>query len=163
MITQKRLQELLYYNPNNGDFIRLKTSYNKPQQIGTIAGDKIPGQYVRISIDGERYYAHRLAWLWMAGEWPKEEIDHVNGIRNDNRWNNLRSASRKKNAQNHTKPRSDNKSGYLGVSFDSKRNKWTARIKINSTYKYLGRFDIKEDARDAYIKAKRKYHEGCTI
>jgi hypothetical protein len=97
--------------------------------------------YLMGRIFNKSYKAHRVLWALYYGEWPKDQIDHLNGVRNDNRIINLRSVSQSENNRN-MKMRSDNKSGCVGVSFDSSRGKWMARI--NSTN--IGRFDTVEDA-----------------
>ncbi len=163
MITQERLKELLHYDPETGIFMRITSPLQRNDLLGKVAGHNTGSGYKRICIDGYKYYCHRLAWLYMTGNWPDQEIDHISGKRDDNSWGNLRDVSRKINAQNFTKPRSDNKSGYLGVSFDKQKKKWVARIKIENVYKFLGYFFNKEEAHQAYIKGKREYHKGCTI
>lgn len=163
MLTQERLKELLHYDPETGIFTRISAPSQRSDLLGKVAGANNGSGYKMISIDGIKYYCHRLVWLYVHGAFPEDEIDHMNGSRSDNRFKNLRDASRLKNAQNFTKPRSDNTSGYLGVSYDKRRERWIARIKVKDSYKYLGRFLVKEDARDAYLVAKRKYHDGCTI
>lgn len=169
MITQQRLKSLLNYDPKTGLFTWIATAKtgNHDAFVLHAAGDaagSISGiGYARVTIDGQRYYCHRLAWFYMMGAWPTHEIDHKNGDRGDNRWANIRHATRRLNAQNMRKARTDSNSGCLGVSWDSARSKWVARIKISDNYKFLGRFATKELASTAYIKAKRNHHKGCTI
>lgn len=167
-LTQARLKEVLEYSPELGTFKWLtekKTGKHDAFKLH-MAGDLVSNAghpYPRVTIDGERHYLHRLAWLYMEGEWPKEEIDHQDGDKTNIKWNNLRSASSTLNKQNTRKPRSHNKSGHLGVSWDAKREKWTARIKVDGTYRYLGRFLLVEQAAQTYLDAKRQLHAGCTI
>lgn len=137
----------LHYCPDSGEFTR----------AGLAAGGQDGLGYVRIRVDGNKYKAHRLAWLYVFGEWPVGMIDHINGIRSDNRLCNLRDVGRAANIQNQRRPRSDNTSGYLGVSLH-RSGKWKASIQANGKYVYLGLFVSKEDARDAYVQAKRKLH-----
>ena len=89
MITQERLKQLYRYEPDTGRFIRIY-SKQRPDTIGRIAGAPHGNGYLEITIDGRTYYAHRLAWLYMTGAWPKGQIDHKNCIRYDNKWENLR-------------------------------------------------------------------------
>lgn len=162
MLTQERLKQVIKYNPETGSFERVEC-FQRPDVVGLCSLNRQGNGYHRVTIDGKRYYRHRLAWFYMTGEWPVDEIDHINGNRADNRWVNLRDVVPKTNQQNRRQAASSSKSRVLGVSWDSARGKWTARIQIGSVYKGLGRFDDKEDARAAYINAKRLLHEGCTI
>jgi hypothetical protein len=162
MITQELLKELLDYSQDTGMFV-WKINRGKRFCAGRTAGSLTGKGYRRIKIYGDRYQAHRLAWLYVFGKFPDNYIDHINGIRNDNRINNLRDVSIKTNLQNQRKPQVDSKSGYLGVSWDKRAKKWKARIMINDEQKYLGLFATAEEAHAGYLSAKRHYHEGCTI
>jgi hypothetical protein len=110
-----------------------------------------------LSIDGRQYAAHRLAWLHMTGEWPPADIDHANGDPGDNRWNNLRAATRAQNISNGRK-RSTNTSGFKGVSWRSAKEKWQAAITVNGLKRFLGYFDDPAEAHAAYVRAAEKYH-----
>ena len=160
VLTTGRLREVLAYDADTGIFTRLERSAAKVR-IGDIAGGIDPQGYTLIRVDLKRYRAHRLAWLYMTEVWPDGQIDHINGIRSDNTWGNLRDVTNTINCQNKHQARSDNKSGFLGVSRDKKA--WRAVITINGARKYLGRHETPEIAYAAYLKAKRRYHEGCTI
>lgn len=101
MLTQERLKEILKYSPETGEFVYLvPRKGGSGINTGDIAGDLCMYGYRRIGIDGKRYRACRLAWLYMTGEWPEKHVDHVNGIRSDDRWGNLRHASIRENAFN---------------------------------------------------------------
>ena len=152
MLTQDRLKELLHYNPETGLFIR------KSLKIGNISGYINRDGYRRIRVDYKAYSAHRLVWLYVYGLFPKDQIDHINGIKDDNRLINLRECNRSENNQNVVSSRSST-SKYLGVSWSKQNNKWRADIKINNKNKYLGYFDIEEDAFAAYCKAKAELHK----
>lgn len=102
-------------------------------------------------------YAHRAAFAVETGRWPEAEIDHINGDRADNRWGNLREATRSGQMQN-TARRSNNTSGHVGVSWCAPRKLWTAMIKQGGQASYLGGFPRKEDAATAYRAAKRRLH-----
>ncbi len=108
-----------------------------------------------IRINGRLYLAHRLAWLWMTGEWPKEEIDHVNRCPSDNRFLNIREATR---SQNQANTLGKNKSGVKGVYWNTKANKWLAQIRVNGRQQSIGYFDALEDAAAAYANAARETH-----
>ncbi len=158
-LTQARLKELLTYDPVSGVFARIKpVKGNRPGKLG-----RINDGYLLIGIDRNSYAAHRLAWLYIHGKWPAGMLDHRNGVRLDNRIDNLRDASYEVNAQNlqHAKRNSD--SGVLGVGFDRVNRKWRAKITIHKRTVCLGRYPSMEAASSAYIAAKRKYHEGCML
>lgn len=108
MLTQKRLKKLLYYDKDTGFFIWKKDIFNLNKynivRQGDIAGSINKQGYITISINGKRYSAHRLAWLYTYGHFPKQEIDHINRIRNDNRLYNLRDVSHKVNTENKSEP-----------------------------------------------------------
>lgn len=123
---------------------------------GKPAGHQQKTGYVAIGINGHMYRSHRLAWLHFYGEWPKHQIDHINGIRSDNRIENIRQATSAENCQNKI---IQNTSGYPGVHLNSRLRKWIAKICINSQRIYLGVFDKSEDAYAAYCAAKSKYHQ----
>lgn len=104
---------------------------------------------------GKSYKAHRLAWLYMHGELPDKSIDHINGLKTDNRIANLRLATNAQQKQN--RPRNlNNSSGYKGVA--RAETKWRARINANGRHYYLGRFDTPEDAHNAYVAAAHRLH-----
>lgn len=155
-VTQSRLRELLNYDPVSGVFT-WKMSLKTTIKVGDAAGGKKPVGYLYIGIDQRIYLAHRLAWFYMTGEWPKADIDHVNGIRDDNRFCNLREATRSENLQNKGASPS-NHSGFKGVSFSKSKRRWDARIVANKKRYYLGSFGTPEEAHAAYCAAARKYH-----
>lgn len=149
ILTQKILKELLNYNPETGIFSR-----NIPTKRARVGYEyKTVGNhgYIVINILNKTYTAHRLAWLYIYGEMPSSTLDHINGIRIDNRIANLRVVTPSQNIIN-TKLRSDNKSGSRGVSWCKDRNKWQAYINIDGKRKPLGRFENKEDAEKAYLE-----------
>lgn len=155
-LTQKRLKEVLIYNQETGEFWR---NYKCPK----LAGSKHSQGYLSIMIDGKNYLSHRLAWLYVNGEWPVGYIDHINGNKCDNKISNLRDTSAKINTENRRNPQSNNKTGWLGVYFDESRSKFVAQICINGKSAFIGRYDDPIEAHEAYLAAKRKYHPGWTI
>jgi hypothetical protein len=144
--SNKRLNELLRYNPQTGE-LRWKTNRRGTAKAGQLAGviDK-PHGYVKVCIDNVRYKAHRICYK-MATGWDVGifEIDHINGVRSDNRLSNLRMVDALTNRKN-TKRRSDNTSGYTGVYFIKRSKKWRAQLKVNGKKVHLGCFEKLEDA-----------------
>jgi len=155
-ITQQELKEKINYNPITGIFIWIKPPPHRSDLILKQAGDIGPNGYRRISFAGSRYKAHRLAWIYVYGEFPNGEIDHINGARTDNRICNLRSVTRTENARNSSLP-SNNTSGVIGLSWSKARRKWEAKIKVNQKTIHLGRFADKQDAINARQAANIKY------
>jgi hypothetical protein len=156
VITAQRLREVLNYDPETGVLTRLVRTARRIR-IGDVAGNVDTRGYLRLEIDGRQYAAHRLAWLHMTGEWPPADIDHINGERTDNRWSNLRLATRAQNIRN-SRRRSTNTTGFKGVSWQSARKKWVAAITVNGIKRSLGRFDCPAEAHAAYVRAAEKYH-----
>lgn len=154
LLTQEELKELLHYDPDTGGFTR-KVSESNRVKVGDVAGWRSEG-YIRMRVRGKFYFAHRLAFLYMTGEWPEDQIDHINHIRDDNRWCNLREVSNQENHKNKPK-RKDNTSGVTGVCWDKTNKKWWAQIKAEGKVKNLGCFTSKEDAIKARKEAEIKY------
>jgi hypothetical protein len=155
MITQEELKRLFSYDPETGDFTRLVKTCSKVKVGDTPQGLNNYG-YKRVRIDGRIYYQHRLVFLYTEGEVPAY-VDHVNGDKADNRWSNLRPTTPRDNARN-TGKRSNNTSGYKGVCWCKRRQRWVARIRVESLQKHLGYFTTKKEAYRAYCKAAHKYH-----
>lgn len=158
-LTAGRLRELLHYNPDTGAFGRLARSRNV--RVLSDIGHAHGSGYVVICVDGIHYHAHRLAWLYVFGEWPANEIDHIDGMRSNNRIANLRDVTKSVNQQNLRGAKRHNKSGYLGVK--KKGGIYQARIKINGKEVHLGCHRTPQLASEAYLKAKREMHEGNTL
>jgi hypothetical protein len=148
MLTAKELRDRLSYNAETGLF----TWRNSPRKgwAGRLAGSQQNRGYWKIVIGKTPYQAHRLAWLYVYGEWPTKDIDHINGVRDDNRIENLREATRQQNCGNGTCFR-NSRSGIRGVY--PVRGKWSARIIANRKFKYLGLFKTKDEAAQAYAAA----------
>ena len=138
MLTQDRLKKVLSYNPDSGKFIR-RISKNQIK-IGSVAGYLHHTGYIQIRVDGKQYQAHRLAWLYIHGYFPENQIDHKNGIRDDNRITNLREVSMVCNMQNQ-KTRSTNTSGFPGVGWNKQSQKWIAHIRIQGKLLHLGLYE----------------------
>jgi hypothetical protein len=159
MLTQSRLLELLEYDLETGIFIR-KISSSSRARKGDRAGycDKSHG-YRSISIDSTEYYEHRLAWLYVNGGFPINEIDHINMDRADNKFSNLREATRSQNGQNKNKL-CRNTSGVKGVTWHKDAQKWMAQINVNRKHYYLGVFETIKDAGKAYSDASDSLHQS---
>ncbi len=145
MLTQSRLKEVLSYDPYSGVFVWL-TAKNQNIPAGSVAGSDNDG-YITIRIDGKRYKAHRLAWLFVVGDFPPCEIDHRDRNRGNNAWTNLRLATRSQQKANCGLSRS-NKSGVRGVS--SVGGRWLARITVQRKQIHLGTFGSMKEAQTAY-------------
>lgn len=154
MLTLERLQEVLEYNPDSGVWV-WKLATGKKNTPGKIAGWLDDYGYIGIRIDRRLYKAHRLAWLYMTGEWPRTTIDHINLEPADNRWVNLREATYSQNNANR-KPTARNKSGRKGVSWDTKAKKWRAQLSIGKRARYIGLFDSVDEASLAYEAVARE-------
>lgn len=143
----EQVKELLDYNPETGIFT-WKTNVSKNVKVGSVAGTLSSG-YIRIRIHGKGYYAHRLAWLLTYGTLPKDQIDHINGIRTDNRICNLRDVSIRQNNQNTIKHRNGK---LIGTWYNAGMRKWQAGIKVDGKSIHLGYFPDMESGSAAYMK-----------
>lgn len=160
----------------SADLVRAKFDYNQETGIflireipgdkwfnwrhgGKIAGTSIkkPTDYVRLCILGKCFYAHIIAWLYVTGEFPKDEIDHINGIRSDNRFENLREASHSENGKNRGLSK-NNTSGYKGVSFHRRSGKWKVKVGFNGKGYCPGVYTTKEEAAQVYEKTAKELH-----
>lgn len=160
--TKQLLHDLLNYNDETGVFTwRVNVGRMKHIKAGTLAGSINTQGYWRVNIGGRYFQAHRLAWFYVHGVWPVDQIDHINGNRSDNRQCNLRDVSHSLNQQNRRRADRDNKTGFLGVT--AIKNRWQAQIGVYGTTKYLGCFATPDQAHSAYVDAKRIHHRGNTI
>jgi len=153
MLTVDRLKELLTYDPETGRFTRVNSTGGRA--AGSDAGATDAPGHRTITVDGRKYRAARLAFLYMTGEWPKGDADHINGIRDDDRWSNLRDATRTQNLAN---MRSKGASGIKGATWVTEKSKWKAQIRIDGKNKHLGYFDAPQDASAAYAAAAQAAH-----
>lgn len=154
------LHQRLHYDEQTGVFTWLR-SFRGPVKPGDIAGVNIGNGYFGITIEKKRYLSHRLAWLYVHGEWPKGQIDHIDGNPANNAIANLRDVSRSQNMQNIRRAKKNSRTGLLGVC--ESRGKFQAAIRVNGKTKTIGRFDTAELAHKAYLKTKRELHECCTL
>lgn len=157
MLTKNELALRLRYDPASGHFYWINPA-SRAVKPGQLAGRKTNNGYRQIMVENVRYQEHRLVWLWVHGTFPEEEIDHINGIRDDNRVENLRAATKAQNQQNIGSARRHGKSGFLGVSYHA-GNRWRAQIRVDGVKYYLGLFPTPEAAHAAYVKAKADKHQ----
>ena len=162
-VTAEIVREFLDYNPETGEFVwkfrdRKYCKDNRSWKIGNTkrtgknAGSVYPNGYRYITIFHKDYLAHRLAWLYVYSEWPRDQLDHINNRPNDNRIENLREATQSQNMMNRSKL-SETSSQYKGVSWHHLRNKWRARLHIDGKEIHLGLFTIEEEAARTYDRA----------
>lgn len=159
MTSETHLSELLAYDPETGTLTwKVRRGGIK---AGSIAGSSDVDGYQRVMVNGKYVKAHRIAFLLMTGKWPKLPIDHINGVKDDNRWSNLREVPTHVNLQNRHKPNATNSTGLLGVF--PRNGKFKAALWVGGKSKHLGTFNTAEEAHQRYLEEKRKQHEGCTI
>lgn len=156
MLSQERLKQVLHYDPSSGKWTWLKTRCWKAK-MGDEAGCPNERGYITIGLFGHLYSASRLAHFYMTGDWPKFELDHINRNPSDNRWENLRQATRVENSAN-TRIKANNTSGYKGVHFSKKDGKYMVRIRHNGKRLYLGEFKCPELAGLVYAEHAAKFH-----
>jgi hypothetical protein len=162
-VTAQRVRELLDYDPLTGVF-RWRASRSACKvKPGDIAGSLHSSGYVRIGVDYTICLAHRLAWLHVYGVWPGPILDHINTVKSDNRISNLRDVSPQVNQQNKRLPRANVTSKYLGVWWNTRQRKWVTGITAFGRRIHLGTFADEDAAYAAYLAAKRRHHEGCTL
>lgn len=172
-LTADEAREVFEYNPDTGALTWREARFNPQGRLTAQAGALVGGltrEYRTVSFRPRAagkpytYQVHRLCWLWMTGEWPPHEVDHRNGDKADNRWQNLRHADDELNAQNRRRANRNNKStGLLGVTTEKRSPKFIARIGHKRKLSEIGRFDTAEEAHQAYLDAKRRLHAGGTL
>jgi hypothetical protein len=161
MITQAELKELVKYNPKTGVFTLAKHRNGTTRKIGDAIGSVRKNGYLEAGINGKVYYLHRLAYLYMVGEMPKEKIDHKNRNKLDNSWDNLRCVTHQENMENDVLPRKHGSLGYRGVY--RYKDKFRAKINHKGKQIHLGAFVTVEEASQAYLKAKPLIHKNFHI
>ena len=171
ILDQKTVRELLDYNPDTGEF-RWRQRDRKwfatehhcntwnTRFAGKVAGNLAANGYWHMCILYRQYWAHRLAWLWVYGSWPKKCIDHIDENPLNNAIENLRDVTRRVNQQNQKSAQNNNKCGLRGVHWEKKRSKWCAKIKAADRTVHIGYFPTAEEARLAYLEVKALLHEG---
>ena len=154
MLKAKELRKELHYDDNTGIFTRVKSKGKC--KAGDIAGGLTHYGYITISVLGKRYPAHRLAWLYVSGSFPEDQIDHIDHDRTNNRFSNLREADNRTNAMNRGKYNT-NTSGVVGVNWNEATNKWRAKITVEGQTVDLGTFVTFSHAVDARKNAEVLY------
>jgi hypothetical protein len=160
-LTQERVQELFAYNPEDG-ILRTKTiRQGSNSYIGQPIGTLTNYGYLCVTIDTKRYQLHRVIWLYVYGYIPKEDLDHIDGNRTNNRLFNLREANRQDNLKN-TAVHRDSSTSILGVNWDKRKSKWRATIYVNKKQEHLGYFKEIQEATLARQQANIRYgfHEN---
>lgn len=157
----ERLRHAIAYDPVNGELRWKQTVNGRWAKAGELCGGLDAKGYRTLALDGRQYKAHRVAWAIHYGVWPEGLIDHIDHNRTNNAIGNLREATQAINSQNLVRAQARNRSGLLGVY--PLHRKWGARIMANGTRMYLGSFDSPADAHQAYLSAKRRYHQGNTL
>lgn len=155
MITQDQVRKLFNYNPETGELIRRVQTASRAK-VGDVVGCANTKGYLMVRVNGKLRLNHKVAFLHFHGYLPKY-IDHINGVKNDNRIKNLRSCTLSQNNRNATK-RKDNTSGFKNVSWNKRVNKYRVQIKVNRKNKYIGHFTDINEANQAAIAARLKYH-----
>jgi hypothetical protein len=161
MLTVERLREVLSYDTETGLFT-WKAWLGQRAIPGKPAGSVTSKGYVYITIDGQGYMAHRLALMYVEGQMPPAQVDHINGTKSDNRRANLRHASNTTNLQNLRRARRDSRSDVMGAH-RLRNGRWQARITVHGIRKSLGTYETSAQAGEAYLFAKRELHEGNTL
>lgn len=168
-LTSEILRSLVQYDPDTGAFTRIAHVFSETgrrsgqSKLGPMLRKPNAIGYIIFSVNRKNFSAHRLAWLYMTGEWPDGDIDHINGNRSDNRWANLRLTDATLNQQNQRKAKAGSIVNLLGVTVDKESGKYVAQITHNYKHIHLGRFNTAEEAYAAYLGAKRVIHKACTI
>lgn len=156
-LSHNRLLECVDYNPDTGIFIAKKTVKGSKYRPGDILGSAISSGYIQIYVDGVSYLAHRLAWFYMTGDWPENDIDHKDRVKTHNWFLNLRKSTRRQNIH-HQPVKATSSTGVKGVYFHKGRGVYHARIRVNGKRKHLGSFATPEEAKSAYDAAAMPLH-----
>jgi hypothetical protein len=155
-LTQQELKHWLWYDKESGLF-RWRHGRGMCLKPWTLAGTVTRQGYIEIHLGGRIYKAHRLAWLYMTGEQPSKEVDHINRDKSDNRWVNLRLATREENQWN-ASLRSDSTCGVSGVTFHKASGKWKTQCRANGKRHFLGAYKTKEEAAEAVLRFRAEHH-----
>lgn len=153
---REAIKKVFSYNPDTGEVIRqLATSWKSVRFVGKAVGSPSSTGHLAVCLGGRTFLVHRLAYFLMKDEFPEADIDHINGVRSDNRWSNLRSCSRSENMRNYT---TSPRNGCRGVTFNKIAKKWEARIGLTGKRIHLGSFKNKDDAIAARIQSVTKHY-----
>lgn len=145
------IRSRLFYDPETGAFV-----WRRGQRAGAVAGYAMNGKYWLINLGKKNFYGHRLAWVLVTGEWPKNQVDHIDFDGLNNRWKNLREATRQQNTV-HSRAYRTNHLGVKGVR-RTKAGKFITMISFDGWTYYLGTFSSVEEASNAYLAAAEEVH-----
>ena len=158
-MNQQRLHQRLHYDPSTGVFTWKAPEKPGQNAEGTVAGSHCDKGYLVIGIDRKVYKAHRLAWLYMTGSWPECQIDHINGVKDDNRWANLRQATNAQNCCNRTR---FNSTGYRNV-VRGRSGKFYAKVNFAGKRLQRGGFETAEEAAIAAAQFRHELHGDYAV
>ncbi len=157
----ERVRELFDYDQKTGHVTRRITVNARAKKGTTVGCRNSTDGYLVLNIDHSvhkrLFQLHRIIWLWMTGEWPKCQIDHINRIRDDNRWENLREATNGQNTINQA-VRKDNKLGCKGIWYDKKRDQYRVKIQVKGYEYTIGRYDTFEEAKEWRKLAEEEFY-----
>ena len=154
MTEQELLKEKLHYDPDTGIFTALHSHGTRVK--GESVGSLSPRGYLVAHFNGKLRLCHRLAFLYMLGEWPELDVDHKDTVKTNNKWINLRVVTKSVNSRNKSIHK-NNTSGTVGVSWNTRRSRWVATIYVDGRLLHLGYFQFKEDAVLARMTAEKDY------
>lgn len=157
-INYEQLNAIILYDKDTG-VLRWRIKTNPRAPAGQVAGGLDQKGYAHVSILGKQYRAHRVAWMLHYGSWPNGQIDHIDGVKNNNRIENLREATAAENQRNKPKNK-NNTSGFKGVSRHKQTGKWAAVICLNGKQQHLGVYATPEAAHEAYCEAAERLHKN---
>ncbi len=145
--------QILRVNPLTG-LLYWRKQFAPRCKLDVPAGSLTREGYLNIAYQGTKYQQHRVIWLMCVGSWPNDCIDHINGIKTDNRLENLREFTQRENSQNQYRHRA----GKLpGCYFDKSNQRWRAQLQIEGEHKHIGRFDTEQEAHAAYMAALKQF------
>jgi|SRR5579859_3771226 len=159
IVSYDTLHEFFTYDPNTGE-IRNKSNRSNRSRAVELSGDFGDRGYQRVGINGKNFYGHRIAWCMMTGEWPDKFIDHIDGVKSNNKWSNLRLATKSQNGANIGKYSRNNggTSKYKGVFRSKGKRLWVASITKNGKITRIGCFHTEEEAHAAYVQKAQEVH-----
>ena len=158
-LTADEVRSMYDYDPLSGLLTRRFGSGGR--KAGSVVGNVGADGRVQMYVNGRNYKAHRVIWLYVTGEWPRHDVDHIDGNPSNNRWNNLRDVPHHVNLQNRRTHTKHNQLRVIGVT--PNKGRFGAQIKLNGKRIWLGTFDTPEEASAVYLESKRKLHAGCTV